>query len=91
MCEEVASVRICAHPFCGLPIEQDRARHAKYCKQHGGAEAAKHRRVYGGSDAIVQQWRAANQELVRVRTRLYVRQFRARKKLSNQIELGKGN
>ena len=84
MCEEVAHVRICARPLCGLPIEADRARHAKYCKRHGHAEAAKNRRVYRDADAVVQQWRAAHQELVRNRTRLYVQQFRARQKEVSQ-------
>lgn len=82
MCEEVAQVRICARPLCGLPIEADRARHAKYCKRHGLADAAKNRRVYGGGDAVVQEWRAAHRELVRNRTRMYVQQFRARQKES---------
>lgn len=81
MYEEFPPVRICAHPLCGLPIEPDRARHARYCKRHGKAAAAKMRRVYRRADAIVQQWRAGHQELVRNRTRLYVQQFRARKKL----------
>jgi hypothetical protein len=84
MCEEVAHARICARPSCGLPIEADRARHAKYCKRHGHAEAAKNRRVYRDADAVVQQWRAAHQELVRNRTRLYVQQFRARQKEVSQ-------
>ena len=84
MCEEVAHARICARPSCGLPIEADCARHAKYCKRHGHAEAAKNRRVYRDADAVVQQWRAAHQELVRNRTRLYVQQFRARQKEVSQ-------
>jgi len=84
MCEEVAHARICARPSCGLPIEADRARHAKYCKRHGHAEAAKNRRVYRDADAVVQQWRAAHRELVRNRTRLYVQQFRTRQKEVSQ-------
>lgn len=84
MCELETHVRICANPLCGLPIEEDRARHAKYCAKHGHADAAKSRRVYRGGDDIVAQWRAAHQELVRQRTRLYVQQFRARKKLNRQ-------
>jgi hypothetical protein len=86
MYEEFAPVRLCAHPLCGLLIEADRARDARYCKQHGKAEAAKMRRVYRRADAIVQEWRAGHQELVRNRTRLYVQQFRARKKLQ-QMEV----
>ena len=85
MREMEAPVRICANPGCGLPIEEDRARHAKYCRQHGHADAAKSRRVYRGGDQIVLQWRAANKELVRQRTRHYVQQFRARKKLEQQL------
>ncbi len=77
-------VRTCAHPLCDLPIEEDRARHAKYCRQHGHAEVAKNRRVFGGGDEIVAEWRAAHRELVRRRTRIYVQQFRARKKLEQQ-------
>ena len=86
MQEETTCVRICACPSCGMPVEADRARHAKYCKRHGQAEAAKNRRVYQDSDAIVQRWRAAHRDLVRQRTRLYVQQFRARKKLQNQLK-----
>ena len=86
MRELEAHVRICANPRCGLPIEEDRARHAKYCREHGHADAAKSRRVYRGGDEIVLQWRAANQELVRQRTRRYVQQFRARKKLEQQVQ-----
>lgn len=86
MCEEGASgvLRLCANPLCGLPIEEDRARHAKYCKRHGQAEAAKSRRVYGGGDALVQEWRADHQQLVRERTRVYVQQFRARQKMKGK-------
>ena len=79
--------RICAYPLCGVPIEPDRARHAKYCKRHGEAERAKQRRVYNG-DRPVREWRAANQELLRLRTRIYVRQFRARKKLERELAQG---
>ena len=79
--------RICAYPLCGSPIEADRARHAKYCKRHGGAERAKHRRVYKG-ERHVREWRAANKELLRLRTRMYVRQFRARKKLERELAKG---
>ena len=80
-----AQVRLCANPVCGLPIEEDRARHAKYCREHGHADAAKSRRVYRGGDEVVSQWRAAHQDLVRQRTCLYVQQFRARKKLEQQL------
>jgi len=79
--------RICGYPLCGMPIESDRARHAKYCKRHGGAERAKQRRVYNG-DRPVREWRAANKELLRLRTRIYVRQFRARKKLERELAQG---
>ncbi len=79
MPEVEAPLRVCANPLCGLPIEEDRARHAKYCREHGHADAAKRRRVYRGGDEIVSQWRT-HQELVRRRTRLYVQQFRARKR-----------
>ena len=79
--------RICAYPLCGVPIEPDRARHAKYCKRHGEAERAKRRRVYSG-DRAVREWRAANKELLRLRTRIYVRQFRARQKLERELALG---
>ena len=79
--------RICAYPLCGVPIEADRARHAKYCKRHGDAERAKYRRVFNG-DRPVREWRAANKELLRLRTRMYVRQFRARKKLERDLAKG---
>ena len=84
MRESGVPLRICANPLCALPIEEDRARHAKYCREHGHAEAAKKRRIYQGGDEIVSQWRAAHQELVRQRTRLYVRQFRMRQKIKQQ-------
>ncbi len=77
-------VRICASAGCGLPIEEDRARHAKYCRLHGHADAAKRRRVYRGGEQTVVQWRAAHRDLVRQRTRDYVQQFRARKKIEQQ-------
>ena len=70
-----------------MPIEPDRARHAKYCKRHGEAERAKQRRVYNG-DRPVREWRAASTELLRLRTRIYVRQFRARKELERELAQG---
>jgi hypothetical protein len=84
MREFIAHVRVCARPGCGLPIEEDRARHAKYCRLHGHADAAKSRRVYRGGELIVAQWRAAHRELVRQRTRNYVQQFRARKRIEQE-------
>jgi len=87
MAEEVNCVRFCARPCCGLPIEEDRARHAKYCKQHSAHEAEKRRRIYVG-DQNVRQWRAKNKDLLRARTRLYVQRYRARRKLELQLAQG---
>lgn len=88
MRELSAPLRICANPLCALPIEEDRARHAKYCRKHGRADAAKKRRVYQGGDELVAQWRAAHRQLVRERTRLYVQQFRIRQKNQQNQETG---
>jgi hypothetical protein len=86
--ERVVSMRVCANPSCDLAIEEDRARHAVYCKRHGAHDAAKARGIYKGGDLIVLAWRAANRDLVRTRTRLYVRRYRARKKLEQQLTQG---
>jgi hypothetical protein len=72
--------RICAYPSCGVPIEADRARHAKYCKKRNARTSSRIRRRPSPKGIAGRQ-----QDLLRLRTRIYVRGFRARKKLEREL------